>query len=67
MREDGFPTPATMSIAYLDDQRLSMVLEFYYRNAGRKRESREREKGRERREEKTKRKERGERSERSER
>ena len=54
------------------EQRLSMVLELYYRNAGGKREGREGEgegleresKRKERGEEKTKRKERGERRER---
>jgi hypothetical protein len=63
------------STVHLDEQRLSMVLELYYRNAGRKREGREGGKGRlerkrvrdRRGEEKTNRKERGERSERSER
>ena len=40
MREERFPTPVRMSIADLDEQRLSMVLELYYRKAGRKREGR---------------------------
>jgi hypothetical protein len=40
MREERFPTPARVSAADLDEQRLSMVLEFYYRKAGGKREGR---------------------------
>jgi hypothetical protein len=37
------PTPARVSAADIDEQRLSMVLELYYRKAGRKREGRKRE------------------------
>jgi hypothetical protein len=33
VREERFPTPARVSAADLDEQRLSMVLELYYRNA----------------------------------
>jgi hypothetical protein len=40
MREESFPTPARVSTADLDEQRLSMVLELYYRKAGRRREGR---------------------------
>jgi hypothetical protein len=38
MREERFPKPARVSAADLDE--LSMVLEFYYRKAGEKREGR---------------------------
>ena len=40
MREERFPTLARVSAADLDEQRLSMVLELYYRKAERKREGR---------------------------
>jgi hypothetical protein len=41
-REEGreVPTPARVKAADLDEQRLSMVLELYYREAGGKREGR---------------------------
>ena len=44
-REEGIkvPTPVRVSTVDLDEQRLSMVLELYYRKAGRKREGRKRE------------------------
>jgi hypothetical protein len=42
MREERFPTPARVSAANLDEQRLSMVLELYYRKAGKRKERRER-------------------------
>jgi hypothetical protein len=42
------PTQARVCAAGLDEQRLSMVLELYYRKAGGKREGRERERERER-------------------
>jgi hypothetical protein len=54
MREERFSTPAGVSAADLDEQRLSMVLELYYRTAGRKREG-GRERGGERLERKNKR------------
>ena len=43
-RDEGreVPNMVRVSTADLDEQRLSMVLELYYRNAGRKREERER-------------------------
>jgi hypothetical protein len=47
MREERFPTQVRVSAVDLDEQRLSMVLELYYRKAGRERE-RERERDRER-------------------
>jgi hypothetical protein len=34
MREERFPTLVRVSAADLDEQRLSMVLELYYRKAG---------------------------------
>jgi hypothetical protein len=42
MREERFPTLARVSAADLDEQRFSIVLELYYRKAGRKREGGER-------------------------
>ena len=38
MSNGRFPTLARVSVSDLDVQRLSMVLEIYYRKAGRKRE-----------------------------
>jgi hypothetical protein len=40
MMKKRFPTPAGVSAADLDEQRLSIVLELYCRKAGRKREGR---------------------------